>query len=168
VVSDTEPLAAAKVGDARPVLFKEHVHTAASQRRDQEVVAVVRREVAFLIVAANATCSPMNSTLDRQVGLVTARSEALLTKHPFARRSVCVKPRGSSAALAASSWWRARVAVMVNTREHPIKVVITDGPKVLVGPNQNGMRTGTGTCCFPVMGVAPPAERVDLKRMALT
>ena len=33
---------------------------------------------------------------------------------------------------------------MVNLREVPIKVVISDKPKMLSGLNQNGMWSGTG------------------------
>jgi hypothetical protein len=51
---------------------------------------------------------------------------------------------------------------MVNLREVPIKVVISDKPKMLLGLNQNGMWSGTGALQSPVADGAPPADRHDL------
>jgi len=51
---------------------------------------------------------------------------------------------------------------MVNTREVPIKVVISDKPKMLSGLNQNGMWSGMGALQSPVADGAPPADRHDL------
>lgn len=47
----------------------------------------VRRDVSHLIVAENATCSPMNSTLRRQAWRVTSGSEALRTMYPKVKAS---------------------------------------------------------------------------------
>ena len=51
---------------------------------------------------------------------------------------------------------------MVKRREVPIKVVISDKPKMLSGLNQNGMWSGTGALLSPVADDAPPADRHDL------
>jgi hypothetical protein len=51
---------------------------------------------------------------------------------------------------------------MVNQSEVPIKVVISDKPKMLLGLNQNGMWSGTGALQSPVADGAPPADRHDL------
>ena len=50
----------------------------------------------------------------------------------------------------------------VNLREVPIKAVINDKPKMLLGLNQNGMWSGTGALHSPVADGAPPADRHDL------
>lgn len=53
---------------------------------------------------------------------------------------------------------------MANVSEHRIKIVKCNKPKMLIGLNQNGKRTGTGANLSPVMGVASPVEKMGLKR----
>ena len=115
------------------------------------------------IVAVIATDSPMSRTLSGHAELVTARYEAPLTmylsslgrRHRSARNGVVLE---------ASIRYRARVSDMVNTCEHLIKTVIHNKPKMLTGLNQKVSGQVQELQISPVMGVAPPVDRVDLNR----
>ena len=52
---------------------------------------------------------------------------------------------------------------MVNSSEVPLKAVMFDKPKLLLGLNQKGTWPGAGSQRFPATDDAPPAERHDLK-----
>jgi hypothetical protein len=53
---------------------------------------------------------------------------------------------------------------MTNTCEHLIKIVTKSKPKMLLGLNQNGTRTGSGNLLILDIDVAPPVDRMSLNR----
>ena len=53
---------------------------------------------------------------------------------------------------------------MVNVSEHSIKTVMKNKPKMLTGLNQKVCGQVQGLAVSPVVGVAPPVDRVDQNR----
>jgi hypothetical protein len=58
--------------------------------------------------------------------------------------------------------WEARLGGMVNRNESLINAVKASGPKVLIGPDQNGKEVGRACRHYTLADIVLPVERRNL------